>query len=288
MFYRARDVAMFVAVADDDQAEPVITAHPDGRSGDRTQLPAPTGPVGAGTQRGPAQAIARVRLAPDKPRPAFEWQLRAIPAVLTAVHVIGDVDYELRLACPEVAGLATVLSSLRGCGGVEVVSAALVLGEVPGLGQRRPSTCEELWCTTRTSSRFMALRLSAMECLRCVRGGCCQASASVWPSPARRRCCWRSARARSGSGLTRKRCPTCSCHSGSSTSGLIPARRLSCRCPAPGGQAAGPEPQGQLAPRPVPQAAFLVFLGRRGGLAVPRANRSWPSAGRPGRRVLPG
>jgi hypothetical protein len=50
----------------------------------------------------------------------------------------------------------------------------------------------------------------------------------------------------------------------------------------------GPEPQGQLAPRPVPQAAFLVFLGRRGGLAVPRANRSWPSAGRPGRRVLPG
>jgi hypothetical protein len=50
----------------------------------------------------------------------------------------------------------------------------------------------------------------------------------------------------------------------------------------------GPEPQGQLAPGPVPQAAFLVFLGRRGGLAVPRANRSWPSAGRPGRRVLPG
>jgi hypothetical protein len=82
------------------------------------------------------QAIARVRLAPDKPRPAFEWQLRAIRAVLSAVHVIGDVDYELRLACRDLAGLATVLSGLRGCGGVEVVSTALVLGEVPGLGQR--------------------------------------------------------------------------------------------------------------------------------------------------------
>ena len=81
---------------------------------------------------GPVQAIARVRLAPDKPRPAFEWQLRAIPAVLSAVHVIGDVDYELRLACPDVADLATVLTSLRGCGGAEVVSAELILGEVPG------------------------------------------------------------------------------------------------------------------------------------------------------------
>ena len=84
------------------------------------------------------QAIARVRLAPDKPRPAFEWQLRAIRAVLSAVHVIGDVDYELRLACRNLVGLATVLSGLRGCGGVEVVSTALVLGGVPGLGQRGP------------------------------------------------------------------------------------------------------------------------------------------------------
>ncbi len=87
---------------------------------------------------GPVQAIVRVRLAPGKPRQAFEWQLRAIPAVLSAVCVIGEVDYELRLACPDVADLATVLTGLRGCGGVEVVSTALVLGEVPGLGQRGP------------------------------------------------------------------------------------------------------------------------------------------------------
>jgi len=35
------------------------------------------------------------------------------------------------------------------------------------------------------------------------------------------------------------------------------------------------------------QAAFLAFLGRRDGFAVPGANRPWPPVGRPGRRVLP-
>ena len=90
----------------------------------------------------PVQAIARVRLAPDQPRQAFEWQLRAIPAVLSAVHVIGDVDYELRLTCREVADLGAVLTSLRGCGGAEVVSTELVLGEVPGLGQRGPAVLD--------------------------------------------------------------------------------------------------------------------------------------------------
>ena len=85
------------------------------------------------------QAIARVRLAPDQPRQAFERQLRAIPAVLSAVHVIGDVDYELRLACPDVTDLSAALTSLRRCGSVQVVSTALVLGEVPGLGQPGPA-----------------------------------------------------------------------------------------------------------------------------------------------------
>ena len=48
---------------------------------------------------GPVQAIARVRLAPGKPRQAFEWQLRAIPAVLSAVHVI-----EIQLPFTRTAG----------------------------------------------------------------------------------------------------------------------------------------------------------------------------------------
>jgi DNA-binding Lrp family transcriptional regulator len=87
----------------------------------------------------PVEAIARVRLAPDKPCLAFERQLGAIPAVLSAVHVTGDVDYELRLACRDVADLGAVLTSLRGCGGTEVASTALVLREVAGLGQSGPA-----------------------------------------------------------------------------------------------------------------------------------------------------
>jgi len=80
------------------------------------------------------QAIARIRLAPDKHREVFEQQLRMTPAVVSAAHVTGDVDYELRLACDGVASLGAVLAGLRGCGGIEVASTALVLREVPGLG----------------------------------------------------------------------------------------------------------------------------------------------------------
>jgi hypothetical protein len=87
----------------------------------------------------PVQAIARVRLAPDLSCQAFEQQLRAIPAVLSAVHVTGDVDYELRLACRDVADLGAVLTSLRAWAGAEVASTALVLSEVPGLGQPGPA-----------------------------------------------------------------------------------------------------------------------------------------------------
>jgi hypothetical protein len=85
-------------------------------------------------QRQLVQAIARIRLAPDKPCEVFEQQLRMTTAVLSAVHVTGDVDYEVRFACDSVASLGAVLAGLRGCGGVEVVSTALVLREVPGLG----------------------------------------------------------------------------------------------------------------------------------------------------------
>jgi Lrp/AsnC family leucine-responsive transcriptional regulator len=85
------------------------------------------------------QAIARVRLAPYLSRQGFEAHLRTIPAVRSAVHVIGDVDYELRLACRDLADLGVVLASLRRCSGAEVVSTALVLREVEGLNQRARS-----------------------------------------------------------------------------------------------------------------------------------------------------
>ena len=91
---------------------------------------------------GPVQAIAWLRLAPYLSRQAFEAHLRTIPAVRSAVHIIGDVDYELRLACRDLADLEVALGSLRGCRGTEVASSALVLGEVEGLGRRARSMAD--------------------------------------------------------------------------------------------------------------------------------------------------
>jgi hypothetical protein len=49
--------------------------------------------------RSSVRAIVRVRLAPRVECRAFEWWLRAVPAVLSAVLVTGDVGYEPRLDC---------------------------------------------------------------------------------------------------------------------------------------------------------------------------------------------
>ena len=86
------------------------------------------------------QAIAWVRLAPYLSRQVFEAHLRIIPAVRSAVHIIGAVDYELRLECRDLADLEVALGRLRGCRGTEVASSALVLGEVDGLGRRARGT----------------------------------------------------------------------------------------------------------------------------------------------------
>jgi DNA-binding Lrp family transcriptional regulator len=88
---------------------------------------------------GSVEAFVRVRLAPHLSREVFEAHLRAIPAVRSALHVIGDVDYEVRLSCRDLADLEIVLASLRGCRGTQVVSTALVLGEVAGLCRRARS-----------------------------------------------------------------------------------------------------------------------------------------------------
>ena len=88
---------------------------------------------------GSVQATARVRLAPYLSREMFEAHLRAIPAVRSALYVIGDVDYELRLACRDLAHLGVVLATLRRCQGTDVVSTALLLREVEGLNRRARS-----------------------------------------------------------------------------------------------------------------------------------------------------
>jgi hypothetical protein len=54
----ARDVAMFVAVADDDHAKPVITAHPHGRRLSGLGALSPSEPVVAAVLRITAAAVA--------------------------------------------------------------------------------------------------------------------------------------------------------------------------------------------------------------------------------------
>jgi AsnC-like helix-turn-helix protein len=85
--------------------------------------------------RSSVRAIVRVRLVPWAECLAFEWWLRAIPAVLSAVLITGDVDYELQIDCRSFADLGDVLTRIRGYRGVEVDSTALVLHEVTGLGR---------------------------------------------------------------------------------------------------------------------------------------------------------
>jgi len=123
----ARSAARFGGVIKHDHAE--APRH-------RTVRPVP---AGAQPECGPVQALVRARLAPHLSREMFEEHLRAIPAVRSAVHIIGDVDYEIRLTCRDLADLGAVLSSLRRCRGTEVVSTALVLREVEGLGRRARS-----------------------------------------------------------------------------------------------------------------------------------------------------
>jgi hypothetical protein len=81
-------------------------------------------------QRAGTEAICRIRLAPGTSDETFEHWLTTVPAICSAVCVTGDVDYELRLCCRDFAEFGEVLACLRGSGGAEIVSTALVLHEV--------------------------------------------------------------------------------------------------------------------------------------------------------------
>jgi hypothetical protein len=94
--------------------------------------------------RSSVRAIVRIRLAPRVDCRAFEWWLQAVPAVLSAVLVTGDVDYELQLDCRGLADLGDVLTRIRGYRGTEVDSTALVLHEVAGLGEHGQTIADEV------------------------------------------------------------------------------------------------------------------------------------------------
>ncbi len=90
------------------------------------------------------RAIVRIRLAPRLPWPAFEQWLRAIPAVLSAALITGEADYEVQLDCRGFADLGDALTRICGCRGVHLVSTALVLHEVRGLGVRGQAISDEV------------------------------------------------------------------------------------------------------------------------------------------------
>jgi Lrp/AsnC family leucine-responsive transcriptional regulator len=82
----------------------------------------------------PWRATIRVRLAPATEHTAFERHLRHLPAVIRAWQTTGDTDYEVLLACRDLADLDAVVADLRHYGGAEDTSTHLVLHEVNGLG----------------------------------------------------------------------------------------------------------------------------------------------------------
>jgi DNA-binding Lrp family transcriptional regulator len=137
----ARGVARFGPVIESDHAQARVTRHRPIRPLPAKPQPA-CGPVQAQPAYGPVRAIARIRLTSGLSYQAFERSIRDIPAVRSAVRVIGDVDYELRLECPDLAHLGGVLTSLRACRGTEVASTVLVTREVEGLGRRARSIAD--------------------------------------------------------------------------------------------------------------------------------------------------
>jgi hypothetical protein len=92
----------------------------------------------------PVLAVIRLRLHPQLECDVFERWLRGIPAVLSAMLITGDADYELQVSCRCLADLGDTLTWICGCPGVEVASAALVLHEVAGLGRQRRAYADEV------------------------------------------------------------------------------------------------------------------------------------------------
>jgi Lrp/AsnC family transcriptional regulator, leucine-responsive regulatory protein len=71
------------------------------------------------------------RVAKGVERSDFEDGLATLPQVIGAVHVTGDYDYEIRVACAHAAEIETVIDVLKREHGVRELRSRLVLGEVP-------------------------------------------------------------------------------------------------------------------------------------------------------------
>jgi Lrp/AsnC family leucine-responsive transcriptional regulator len=61
----------------------------------------------------PVHAVAEVDMAPGTDPIAFEEGLRALPAVVEALHATGDCDYLVRLRCRDTAELHHVVRAIK-------------------------------------------------------------------------------------------------------------------------------------------------------------------------------
>ena len=77
-----------------------------------------------------------VRLREGVERDWFERGLAELPQVLSAVHITGEYDYELRIACAHAGEIESVIDLLKRDHGVRELRSRLLLGEVP-LGPTR-------------------------------------------------------------------------------------------------------------------------------------------------------
>ncbi|NJP25218.1 MULTISPECIES: Lrp/AsnC family transcriptional regulator [Microbispora] len=82
----------------------------------------------------PIQALVRVRLRHGVTCGTYERRLREMPAVLSALVLLGDADIEVRVACRNMDDLELAVATLREAGAA-TTSTQIVTRTVTGLGQ---------------------------------------------------------------------------------------------------------------------------------------------------------
>ena len=75
--------------------------------------------------------LVDARLRPDTDPASLEATLGAHPAVVEALHVTGEWDYQLRVRVASAAHIDALVRQLKREGGVEATQTRLVLGSVP-------------------------------------------------------------------------------------------------------------------------------------------------------------
>ena len=79
----------------------------------------------------PVTLLTDVRLREGVERADFEAGLRTVAQVVSALHITGEYDYELRVECTDAAEFETVIDTLKRDHGVRDLRSRLLLREVP-------------------------------------------------------------------------------------------------------------------------------------------------------------